>query len=150
MSEQPSVRNELIGNSKGPVVQAGKIDSVVFNPPPQGLPPGDLATYRRLLARADAKARAEDAAAQAAEAAAMEREQRISKARRRRWWYLFLFLLWWGTGAAGLWAVFPVEPPPEIVIPWTAVMGGIMVGWARTWHEARTGHPLPWLDLFLR
>jgi hypothetical protein len=121
MSEKRSVRNEFSGDAHGPVVQAGEIGRVVFNPPPPGLPPEDLATYQRLLAREAARATAEDMAVQTAQAEAVSRAHRAIRARRRKWWYVLLMLLWVGAGAAYLWFTRSLEAPrTEVMVLWFA------------------------------
>ncbi|MFD3645288.1 hypothetical protein ACFWVT_20880 [Streptomyces cyaneofuscatus] len=149
MGEQRSVRNEFSGEAYGPVVQAGKIGRVVFNPPPPGLSAEDLALYQRLLAREAAKANAEDAAALALQAEAAERVDRMSKARRRRWWYFLLVLLCAGAGVAYMSSKrFSEVPSSEVAVLWIALTAVFVMLTARTSYEARTGHRLPWSVFF--
>ncbi|MGW1292808.1 hypothetical protein [Streptomyces sp. NPDC002533] len=149
MGEQRSVRNEFSGDAYGPVVQAGGIGKLVLNPPPPGLPPEDLATYQRLLAREVARANAEDAHAQALRAEEDLRARRMGKARRRKWWYALLFLIWGAVGGAYFWSrKFPDGPAAEFMMAWTAVMAVILILLARASYEARYGHRLPWSALF--
>ncbi|MGA5294193.1 hypothetical protein ACWDR5_14350 [Streptomyces koyangensis] len=149
MGEQRSVRNEFSGEATGPVVQAGDVGRIIFNPPTPGLPPEDLAVYRRLLAREEAKANAEDAAARARQAEWEERSRRMRKAGRRRWCYLLLVLLSAGGALAHrLSKSFAEQPSIEWFTAWVVVTLLLVILTARASYEARTGHRLPWTAMF--
>ncbi|MFJ6695576.1 hypothetical protein ACIQM4_05845 [Streptomyces sp. NPDC091272] len=148
MSEKRSVHNEFSGDAHGPVVQAGEIGRIVFNPPPQGLPPEDLAIYQRLLAREAARANAEDMAAQAAQAEVASRTHRALRARRRRWWYLLLMLLWAGAAIAHVWFTRFLEAPRiEVMVLWLAGTVFLVFLGARNSLEAQTGRRPTWSDM---
>ncbi|MFH8630890.1 hypothetical protein ACH4CC_13590 [Streptomyces lydicus] len=143
MSEQAYIRNELSGNVGGNVVQAGTVHGdVVFQSPTQGPAPRYVEIYERLVDRAEAQMRAEDATAAAATDARSKRRKVLFRRKRACFW------LFWSCMAAGVaWLKLGDargESAISVVFVGFMVIGLFFLGYAGAKYEIHNGHPYPW------
>ncbi|MEU5304556.1 hypothetical protein ACH4YO_07275 [Streptomyces noursei] len=145
MIEQPYTRNELSGDVGGNVVQAGAVHGdVVFQSPTQGPPPRYVEIHERLMDRADAQMRAEDAAAAAATDARTRRRNVLFRRKSVCFW------LFWSCMAAGVaWLKLGGargESAISVGFVGFTVIGLFLLGYAGAKYEIHYGHPYPWFS----